>query len=177
MTFSRFSLILWGLNVLLRYCAWRYEAFAERLKEKSFTAQMKTADGTVGRWFRFSDGKVTSGAGIDPDAEVVLSFKNAKIAADHHGREIAIWGGNLDRSGLEVEWNGQRHAGRLFALTLHPANEVTLRIPTSIALPLGVHTLRLYDPASRAYSNPVKLIVGRATAAPAIQGSAREAGS
>jgi trimethylamine-N-oxide reductase (cytochrome c) len=82
MMFSRFSLILWGLKMLLRYSAWRYKAFAERLAEVNFTAQMQTADGSVGRWFRFGDGRVVSGAGVDPDAEVVLSFKDARIAAE-----------------------------------------------------------------------------------------------
>ena len=80
MKFSLFSLILWGLNILIRFCAWRFPAFAARLKEKSFTAQMKTKDNSEGRWFRFGD-RFASGAGIAPDAEVVLTFKNAKIAA------------------------------------------------------------------------------------------------
>ena len=82
MTFSRFSLILRGLGLLFRYCRWRHPAFAERLKEKTFTAQIKTADDSEGRWFRFENGRVTSGAGIRADAEVVLAFKNAKIAAE-----------------------------------------------------------------------------------------------
>ncbi|MCZ6609677.1 MAG: molybdopterin-dependent oxidoreductase [Alphaproteobacteria bacterium] len=81
MRFSRFSLILLGLKMVLRYCAWRYEAFAARLAEVNFTAQMQTADGSEGRWFRFADGHLESGAGVDPEAEVVLSFKDARIAA------------------------------------------------------------------------------------------------
>ncbi|MQA67045.1 MAG: hypothetical protein GEU76_14280, partial [Alphaproteobacteria bacterium] len=64
MKFSRFSLILFGLNLLFRYCAWRYPAFAARLREKDFTAQMQTADGSEGRWFRFGADGLLSGAGI-----------------------------------------------------------------------------------------------------------------
>ena len=82
MRFSRFSLILLGLKMVLRYCAWRYEAFAARLAEVNFTAQMQTADGSEGRWFRFAGGRVESAAGVDPEAEVVLSFKDARIAAE-----------------------------------------------------------------------------------------------
>ena len=82
MKLSRFSLILWGLRLLFLYCAWRHPEFARRLKEKNFTAQMKTADNSEGRWFRFEDGRVVSRAGIAPAAEVVLSFKNARLAAE-----------------------------------------------------------------------------------------------
>jgi len=49
MKFSRFSLILMGLNLLYRFTAWRYPAFAKRLREKTCTAQMKTEDSSEGR--------------------------------------------------------------------------------------------------------------------------------
>jgi molybdopterin guanine dinucleotide-containing S/N-oxide reductase-like protein len=81
MKLSLFSMILFGLKLVMRYSAWRYPAFAKRLSEKNFTAQFKTADDSEGRWFRFEKGRMTSSAGVDGDAEVVISFKNAKIAA------------------------------------------------------------------------------------------------
>jgi trimethylamine-N-oxide reductase (cytochrome c) len=77
----RFSLILFGLNLLFKYCAWRYPAFRERLKEKNFVAQIKTADNSVGRWFEFGNGTVRSGAGIHAKPDLYLAFKNAAIAA------------------------------------------------------------------------------------------------
>ena len=77
----RFSLILSGMDVLLRYCAWRYPAFRERLKEKSFVAQVRTVDGSVGRWFAFGNGTVRSGSGLHDKAEITLAFKTAAIAA------------------------------------------------------------------------------------------------
>jgi trimethylamine-N-oxide reductase (cytochrome c) len=77
----RFSLILFGLDLLFKFCAWRYPVFRERLKEKSFVAQIKTADNSVGRWFEFGGGTVRSGAGIHRSPDICLAFKNAAIAA------------------------------------------------------------------------------------------------
>ena len=37
----KFSLILWGLSVLLKYSAWRYPVFRARLKERNLVAQIK----------------------------------------------------------------------------------------------------------------------------------------
>ena len=51
----KFSLILLGLRILLWLQATRYSAFRKRLKEKNFSAQMRTNDGSVGRWFVFKD--------------------------------------------------------------------------------------------------------------------------
>ena len=77
----KFSLMLFGLRLMLWMQALRYQAFRDRLKEKNFTAQMKTKDDSVGRWFTFKDGKVSSGSGVKQDAEIVLTFKTADIAA------------------------------------------------------------------------------------------------
>ncbi len=51
----KFSLILSGLNWLLKYTAWRNPVFKARLKEKNFVAQIKIADGSIGRFFSFQD--------------------------------------------------------------------------------------------------------------------------
>jgi hypothetical protein len=77
----KFSIILFGLRLLLWIQALRYQEFKDRLKEKNFTAQMKTKDNSVGRWFTFKDGKISSGMGIQESAEIVLTFKTAEIAA------------------------------------------------------------------------------------------------
>lgn len=78
----RFSLILFGLNLLFKYCAWRYPAFRERLKEKNFVAQIKTADNSMGRWYEFGNGTVRSASGIHANPDIYLAFKNAAIAAE-----------------------------------------------------------------------------------------------
>ncbi|HJO85769.1 MAG TPA: pyrogallol hydroxytransferase large subunit, partial [Rhodospirillales bacterium] len=75
-----FSLMLFGLRLLIWMQALRYQAFRDRLKEKNFTAQMKTKDNSVGRWFKFQDGKVSSGSGVKADADIALTFKTSEIA-------------------------------------------------------------------------------------------------
>ena len=77
----RFSILLFGLGLLLRYCAWRYPAFKARLAEKDFTAQLRTKDGTVGRSYTFAGGKVRSRRGVATNPEVTLTFKTAAIGA------------------------------------------------------------------------------------------------
>jgi molybdopterin guanine dinucleotide-containing S/N-oxide reductase-like protein len=79
---SKFSLILFGLAQLLKFTARRHPAFAKRLKEKNLTVQMRTADKSVGRWFAFKDGKVTSRAGIHAKPDVTIAFKDERIAAE-----------------------------------------------------------------------------------------------
>ena len=73
--------ILFGLNILFRYCAWKYPDFKAHLKEKSFTAVIRTKDGSVARWYRFGESGYVSGAGIKDSAEVVMTFKTAAIGA------------------------------------------------------------------------------------------------
>ena len=53
MSHIKLSLILFGLNILFRYCSWRYPEFKESLRGKNFVAQIRTKDGTVGRWYKF----------------------------------------------------------------------------------------------------------------------------
>ncbi len=78
---TKFSLLLYGLLILLRYCAWRYPAFRNRLKEKDFTAQIRTKDRKIGRYYAFAKGSIRSKHGIHHDPDVSLVFKNANIAA------------------------------------------------------------------------------------------------
>ncbi len=78
---TKFSLLLYGLLILLRYCAWRYPAFRNRLKEKDFTAQIRTKDRKIGRYYAFAKGSIRSKHGIHHDPDVALVFKNADIAA------------------------------------------------------------------------------------------------
>ncbi len=77
----KFSLLLYGLLQALRIQGRRYPAFAARLKEKNFTAQMKVIDGSVGRWFTFKDGKIQSKKGIHPNPDMFIGFRSAELAA------------------------------------------------------------------------------------------------
>ncbi len=78
----KLSLILFGLSVMLKFQAWRHPAFRARLKEKNLTAQFIARDEEIGRWFKFQDGRVTSGSGVLKDADVTVAFKNAALGAD-----------------------------------------------------------------------------------------------
>ena len=83
MMFSKvkLTLILFGLAQVLKFAAWRHPAFAARAKEHNLTAQFLARDEQIGRWFKFSDGKITSGAGVLKDADVTVAFKNAAAGA------------------------------------------------------------------------------------------------
>ena len=77
----QFQIILFGLDKMLRYTATKYPAFRERLGERNFTAQIMAKDEEAGRTFTFSNGKVSSKAGLHGKSDIVLAFKNAKLAA------------------------------------------------------------------------------------------------
>ena len=106
----KLSIILYGLYLLLRIAAARNPAFRKRLSEKSFTAQIRTKDGGIGRWYRFGRG-VRSKTGLNPDAEVVLSFQNARVGA----RLLTP----------PVDWLEQTSAQKNFDLTLEGPDELT----------------------------------------------------
>src|SRR6266581_3582375 len=78
----KFKIILWGMAQLLKYAAWRYPAFRERLKEHNLLAQLKARDEEIGRWYAIRDGRITSGAGLRADADVTIAFKTAALGAD-----------------------------------------------------------------------------------------------
>jgi molybdopterin guanine dinucleotide-containing S/N-oxide reductase-like protein len=77
----KFAFILFGLRQLLRLTAWRFPVFRARLKERDFTAQIKTLDNAVGRSFTFKGGRLTSSAGVHANPDITLAFKTAAIAA------------------------------------------------------------------------------------------------
>ncbi len=77
----KFAFILFGMRLLFWWTALRHPVFRARLKEKNLTAQMRTKDGKIGRWFKFKDGTVSSGAGLADAPDVTLTFKTAEIAA------------------------------------------------------------------------------------------------
>ena len=66
---------------MLKFQRWRHASFRKRLKERNFTAQIMARDEEIGRWFEFKDGKIRSGAGLHPEPDCKLMFKNAAIGA------------------------------------------------------------------------------------------------
>src|SRR5205823_2860894 len=77
----KFKIILWGMAQLLKYAAWRYPTFRARLNERNLVAQLKARDEEIGRWYAIRDGRISSGAGLRPDADVTLAFKTASFGA------------------------------------------------------------------------------------------------
>src|SRR5215213_11429668 len=84
MSFSsmKFSTILFGMGQMLSVTARRYPEFRERLRERNFIAQIMARDEEVGRWYTFQNGRVKSRAGLHPNPDVRLAFKNAALGAD-----------------------------------------------------------------------------------------------
>ncbi len=76
----KFSVVLYGLLQMMRFQAWRHPKYAARLREMNFTAQIKTKDNSVGRYYTFEDGRIKSGRGIHPNPDMTLAFKTAEIA-------------------------------------------------------------------------------------------------
>jgi len=72
-------MLLWGVAIALRYTAARHPSFKDRLSEKELIAQIKTRDGTIGRWYQFRNGRLKSRAGVHREAEIYLEFKSAEV--------------------------------------------------------------------------------------------------
>ena len=78
----QFSTILFGLEKMLKRTAKKHPGFAERLKEKNLTAQIKLADNSQGRYFVFNNGKISSKNGIHPKPDISMIFKNVDLAVE-----------------------------------------------------------------------------------------------
>ncbi|MDH3512820.1 MAG: molybdopterin-dependent oxidoreductase, partial [Gammaproteobacteria bacterium] len=78
----KFSIILFGMVQALRVTARMHPEFADRLKQKNFTAQFKLEDNSEGRWIKFQDGKISSRNGICENPDVAIFFKNKAIAEE-----------------------------------------------------------------------------------------------
>jgi len=77
----RLQALLLGVSWALNYTARRHPSFKRRLGEKQFTAQVKVKDNSIGRCYRFGNGKVTSRAGIHDSPDMTISFKTAALGA------------------------------------------------------------------------------------------------
>ena len=107
----KFSIILFGLSVMLKFAARRYPAFAARLKERNLVAQIKARDEDVGRWIEIRDGRITSGAGPHPRPDITLAFKNAAI-----GSSLLM---------PPIKWLNQINAQKDFVLSVEGSEDLT----------------------------------------------------
>jgi molybdopterin guanine dinucleotide-containing S/N-oxide reductase-like protein len=128
---TRLSLILFGLSLLLKYKAWRHEAFWKRLKERNFVAQIMTRDEGIGRWFEFRDGVIRSGAGLHPKPDCKLMFKNAAV-----GASLLM---------PPINWLDQINAQKDFVLSVDGPEDLTnwfaqtVMMSQSVGLKYGTH--------------------------------------
>lgn len=79
----KFSLILYGFYVLMRFTA-RYDAvFRSRIAEKDFSLTIRTDDDTRSRSYACRGGRLSSRRGRLPDAEFSLIWKDAATGFRH----------------------------------------------------------------------------------------------
>jgi len=87
------SVLLYGILKMLRHTARKHPAFAQRLAERDFTAQIRTFDGAVGRSFTFHAGKIASSSGLHAAPDIVISVASAALGA----RLFTPWVDQLER--------------------------------------------------------------------------------
>ncbi|MCL4801494.1 MAG: molybdopterin-dependent oxidoreductase [Burkholderiales bacterium] len=88
-----FSLLLYGILKTLRHKARRHPHFARRLAERDFTAQIRTFDGAVARYYAFRAGSIESKRGLHPSPDITISVASAALGA----RLFTPWVDQLER--------------------------------------------------------------------------------
>ncbi len=77
---TRFSVMLYGLEKIIKMIAVVQPTFREHLKKKNATVQMRLEDNSQGRYFIFNKGKVKSKGGIHARPDVEIFFRDAVTA-------------------------------------------------------------------------------------------------
>ncbi|MEO1080267.1 MAG: molybdopterin-dependent oxidoreductase [Pseudomonadota bacterium] len=75
-----FRTILFALTPMLQRTGKKSAAFRSEMARHNCVVQIKVKNNSVGRYFRFQDGKVTSKSGIHPAPDVALVFKTVDVA-------------------------------------------------------------------------------------------------
>jgi hypothetical protein len=73
----KFSIVLYGFHLLLRYTAWRYESFKTVLGTQDFSMTIATADGKKSRRYSFSGGTISTSRSIKTESDFSLIWKDA----------------------------------------------------------------------------------------------------
>lgn len=72
--------ILFGITFILKSTAKKHPAFAAVMRKHNCTVQIKLKDNSIGRYYVFRAGKLTSHAGTVPAPDVLMSFKDVPTA-------------------------------------------------------------------------------------------------
>jgi hypothetical protein len=73
----KFSIVLYGFYILMRFTSWRHAPFREHLKGQDFSMVIRTADGKRARRYSLSGGAIASRRGADAAADFALIWKDA----------------------------------------------------------------------------------------------------
>ena len=88
-----FSFMLLNLNIIIKTKAFLYPEFNARLKEKEFTAQIRTRDNSIGRYFTFTGGRVISSPGIHPKPDISIIYHTCALGL----RLLTPWRSQLEQ--------------------------------------------------------------------------------
>jgi len=146
---TKLRALLFAVYQLMKRTARRSPSFKARLGEKSFVAQMKVLDNSVGRYFIFHAGRVTSKHGIHSSPDICMGFRDAGLACR-----------------LLVPWRDRQEmldAMKNFALTLLGPDELTAWFMETLSVMMTVANEYGID-----LGNGVKRYVNSSAAGPAF---------
>jgi len=101
----KLKLVLWILGRKLVKKSKKDSEFKKKVSEKNCTVQIKTADNSLGRYYTFNNGAVTSNKGVATNPAVALVFKDAATgfsiltSNDNAKRMEALQNGSLKLEG------------------------------------------------------------------------------
>jgi len=121
-----FSFILLNVKLLIKFTAYRHPEFKARLKEKNFTAQIRTKDQKTGRYFIFNGKGLISARGIHPEPDITITYHDALLGV----RLMTPW-----RSQLE-----QINAMKNFKLGLEGPDEISIWLMQTLSIMLSIWT-------------------------------------
>ena len=75
-----FRRMLWSIYAVMAVKRTLVPSFRHRLREKNFSAQIKTRDNAIGRTFAFRDGRISSSGTLEPNPDLVMEFRDAAAA-------------------------------------------------------------------------------------------------
>lgn len=74
------SVLLFGIAPVIKFVAWKHTAFRLHLRQKNCIVQIKLKDNSQGRFFRFTNGRVSSWPGIHQVPDAAMIFKDVATA-------------------------------------------------------------------------------------------------
>jgi len=76
----KLQVLLYGIALAIRFSAWRFPGFKQRIKEHDLVVQIRLQNNKVGRYFKLKDGRLSTRSAIHPHPDVTMFFKNRRVA-------------------------------------------------------------------------------------------------